>query len=83
MIERITVIAMQGCRCPRERLGEPVITDCDPATVKRTPFYTRLLADGSLRIYQAQKPARAVNPPAAQNKKSEKTEKNDKTGGDK
>ena len=75
-MDRITVIAMQGCRCPRERIGEPAITDCEPVTVKRTPFYTRLIGDGSLRIYQEPKPA-------VQNKKADKTEKNDKTGGNK
>jgi hypothetical protein len=73
-MDKITVVAMQGCICPRERLGEPVITDCEPVTVKQTPFYTRLIADGSLRIYKEQKAAPAPK------KTSEKT---DKTGGNK
>lgn len=70
-METITVIAMSGCTCPRERAGEPAITDSEPVTVKRTPFYTRLIADGSLRIHQEQKPTR---------KNQDKTEK---SGGNK
>lgn len=72
-MDKIKVVAKAGCRCPRERIGEPVITDAVPVEVKRTPFYTRLILDGSLRIWQE---------PKAQTKKTtEKTEP--KTGGDK
>lgn len=72
-MDKIKIIAKAGCICPRERIGEPVITDAEPVEVKRTPFYTRLILDGSLRIWQEPKAP-------AQKKSSEKTEK---TGGDK
>jgi len=72
-MEKIKVVAKNGCICPRERIGEPVITDAGPVEVKRTPFYTRLIRDGSLRIWQEPKPAAK--------KAAEKNEP--KTGGDK
>ena len=46
----ITVLAREGCTCPRENGVEPVITDLSPVTVPESFYYTRLLADGSLRL---------------------------------
>ena len=51
MGEKIKVVAKAGCVCPRENPREPIITDSEPVALIKTPYYTRLLADGSLRIY--------------------------------
>jgi hypothetical protein len=58
----ITVLAREGCTCPRENGGRK-ITDTTPVTVPETLFYTRLIADGSLRIAVA--PTSEVTPKGA------------------
>jgi hypothetical protein len=81
---KITVVAKAGCVCPRERPGETFINDKEPAIVKNTPFYTRLIRDGSLRIWQQAKAPVKKTEKAVKVDKTEKTDKPDKpTGGNK
>jgi hypothetical protein len=75
MIEKISVVAKEGCTCPMENVREGRISDSVPQSVPRSPYYTRLLRDGSLRLWQEPKPATT--------KKIKETEKPEKNGGDK
>ena len=47
-METLKVVAQKGTRCPRRNPRSMPITDSEPATVPATPFYLRLIADGSL-----------------------------------
>ncbi len=46
----LTVVAQEGCLCPRENPRDPRITDSEPVQVPSNLFYRRLIADGSLRL---------------------------------
>jgi hypothetical protein len=44
------VIAAPGTRCPMERNHREYITDTEAVDVPETTYYSRLIADGSLRV---------------------------------
>lgn len=71
-MKTINVIAKPGCICPREIPQESVISDREAVAVPETTYYTRLIADGSLKIVR----------PAIEQKKKEATPPK-KTGDDK
>ncbi|HEX2955726.1 MAG TPA: hypothetical protein VHO70_02775 [Chitinispirillaceae bacterium] len=59
---KITVVAKSGCICPRENPREPVITDSEPVEVNESVYYSRLLADGSLKEVKTEKVKKGSKP---------------------
>lgn len=44
------VLSIKGTRCPKEGKPREYITDSTPVEVSKTPYYSRLVAEGSLVI---------------------------------
>ncbi|HSW36107.1 MAG TPA: hypothetical protein VLH18_05855 [Candidatus Limnocylindrales bacterium] len=47
-MERVTVVAQKGTRCPKEGNPHQYIYDNKPEPVALTPYYKHMLADGSI-----------------------------------
>jgi hypothetical protein len=56
MKEPMKVRAAKGTQCPMEGKPRAYITDSKTVTVQATPYYLRLVRDGSLEIQAAGKP---------------------------